>query len=234
MPNFDETMANQSRIGEFVIFEFENPSKNILGFNHETKELSVSANYNRGAILELPEELYKNAEGNTPEKFWEFSMTIRMVLDTEDEWARLVYSGVVFSDGDDNLAEFKAVYWNQQECGVTLQINDKNLFADATRGLFSSRKFILGPFGNSIYPERPTEEERADMMKVYDWMTIKVKLIFRVTSDGEVTITYGNDSYSRKIDNFDIATNKPSFKVRGFTDAGTNVTYISNVIFSCE
>jgi len=236
MPKFDETMANQSRIGEFVIFEFDNPSKNILGFNHETKELSVSANNNRGAICELPEELFKNAAGNTPEKWWQFSMTIRMVLDTEDEWARLLDSGVTFLDGNGLFGTFRATYWNRIMSGVLLQVyNNSTIDIDAI-----GTPYILGPFENNIYPDKPTEEERADMMRIYDWMTTKVKLTFRVTSDGTATIIYGNDWRTMKmndygINDFDITTGKPAFKVLGFfNDAGNNVTYISDVTFSCE
>jgi len=71
-------------------------------------------------------------------------------------------------------------------------------------------------------------------MRIYDWITIKVTLSFKITADGTATITYGNDTLTGKIDNFDIGSSAPTFKILGIGDSAQTVIYASNVTFSCE
>ena len=221
----EQPAAEVTEIGDFKIFDFTNPSKNVISYDNETKELKVSANYERGAVHQLPDGLFKQ-DDETQTEYWEYSMMIRMTAPTDDEWARLINSGVQFLDGERLLAQFKVLYWNQrQDNGVMLSIFN---------GDQVNEKYLLGKFSNDIYPDKPADEHFEDMMRVYEWMTTKVKLSFKITADGNVTINYGNDTLTGKIDGFDIGNSAPALKILGIGDAGQNVTYISNLIFSYE
>lgn len=220
----ESVKANE--IGDFKIFEFDNPSKDILSYDHETNEIVVAANYGRGVIYTLPEDLYNNASIETPAEFWEYSMTMRMTAPIDDEWARLANSGIQFFDGDKLLGQFIVKYWNQApDNGISISLYSHDNVTE---------KYLLGKYTNNIYPDKPTEEDMADMMRIYDWITIKVTLSFKITADGTATIIYGNDTLTGKIDNFDIENSAPAFRILGIGDSAQTMIYVSNVTFSCE